>query len=420
MQGFENIVATDVGGTSFDLGLVVKGSPNFYQFRPVIDRWGVEVTMLESRSIGAGGGSIARVNPILGNQLEVGPQSAGSMPGPACYDLGGTEPTVTDADVVLGYLNPDYFHGGKIKLDREKAVNAIREKIARPLGVDIEQAARLIKKVVDGHMGGEIFKETVLRGYDPKEFVVFAFGGGGPTHCCGYSFGAGVPRVVTFPNSPVFCALGSAVMDMVQFYEMSRHLPLIKPGSLAYTTDYESFNEVVLELQKRAVRDLAGQGIPAEKAIFTLELEMRYGGQLNMKRVSSPRLFMKSLDDAQAIYRQFEKEYSEAYSPLAVYPQGGVDISSFILKSCYLTPKFEMPKLPLKGAKPPAAAYKGQREAYWEETGRYQPTSLYEQDLLEPGNVLEGPVIIESPDTNTVIPPGRTYRVNEYRSGIIE
>ncbi len=420
MQGFKNIVATDVGGTSFDLGLVVNGSPNFYQFRPVIDRWGVEVTMLESRSIGAGGGSIARINPILGNQLEVGPQSAGSMPGPACYDLGGTEPTVTDADVVLGYLNPDYFHGGKIKLDREKAVTAIKEKIARPLGIEAEQAARLIKKVVDGNMGGEIFKETVLRGYDPREFVVFAFGGGGPTHCCGYSFGAGIPRIVTLPNSPVFCALGSAVMDMVQFYEMSRHLPLIKPGTMTYSTDYDNFNEVVVELQKRAIRDLGGQGIPAESAIFTLELEMRYGGQLNMKRISSPCLFMKNGEDARAIYRQFEKEYSEAYSPLAVYPQGGVDISSFILKSCYVTPKFEIPRLPLQGAKPPAAAYKGQREAFWEESGRFQPTRLYEQDLLEPGNVLEGPVIIESPDTNTVIPPGRTYRMNEYRSGIIE
>jgi N-methylhydantoinase A/oxoprolinase/acetone carboxylase beta subunit len=420
MQGFKNIVATDVGGTSFDLGLVVNSSPSFYQFRPVIDRWGVEITMLESRSIGAGGGSIARLNPILGNQLEVGPQSAGSLPGPACYDLGGTEPTVTDADLVLGYLNADYFHGGKMKLDREKAATAIREKIAKPLGIDMEQGARLIKKVVDGNMGGEIFKETVLKGYDPREFVVFAFGGGGPTHCCGYTFGAGVPKVVVFPNSPVFCALGSALMDMVQFYEMSRHLPLIRPGSMEYYTDYESFNEVVRELQKQAIRDLEGQGIPSESAIFSLDLEMRYGGQLNMKRVSSPRLFMRSEDDARAIYRQFEKEYSEAYSPIAIYPQGGVDISSFILRSSYITPKFEIPRYPLKGAKPPAAAYKGRREAFWEETGRFQPTDLYEQDLLEPGNIIEGPAIIEAADTNTVLPPGRTYTVNEYRSGIIE
>jgi N-methylhydantoinase A/oxoprolinase/acetone carboxylase beta subunit len=420
MQGFNNIIATDVGGTSFDLGLVIDGSPRFYQFRPVIDRWGVEITMLESRSIGAGGGSIAKLNPILGNQLEVGPQSAGSLPGPACYDLGGTDPTVTDADIVLGYLNPDYFHGGKIKLDREKAITAIREKIARPLNIDVDQAARLIKKVVDGNMGSEIFKETVLRGYDPKEFVVFAFGGGGPTHCCGYSFGAGVPKVVTFRNSPVFCALGSAVMDMVQFYEMSRHIPLMKPSTMEYFTDYDRFNDVVLELQKRAIRDLEGQGIAPESAIFSLEVEMRYGGQLNMKRVASPRLFLRNTDDAAAIYKQFEKEYSEAYSPLAVYPQGGVDISSFILRSCHVTPKFLLPRYPLKGAKPPDAAFKGKRDAFWEEIGHYVPTNLYEEDLLEPGNVIEGPAIIEAPDTNTVLPPGRTYTVNEFRSGIIE
>jgi N-methylhydantoinase A/acetophenone carboxylase len=153
--------------------------------------------------------------------------------------------------------------------------------------------------------------------------------------------------------------------------------------------------------------------------MFTLELEMRYGGQLNMKRVASPRLFVNSPEDAAAIYRQFEKEYSEAYSPLAVYPQGGVDISTFILKSCHMTPKFEIPKFTLKGAKPPAAAAKGRREAFWEELGRFQITDLYEQDLLEPGNVIEGPAIIEAPDTNTVLPPGRTYTVNEYQSGII-
>ena len=398
-QGFENIIATDVGGTSFDLGLVVQGSPRFYQFRPVIDRWGVEVTMLESRSIGAGGGSIAKLNPILGNQLEVGPQSAGSMPGPACYDLGGTEPTVTDADVVLGYVNPDYFHGGKIKLDRQKAIDAVREKIAKPLQIDVEPAAWLIKKVVDGNMGGEIFKETVLRGYDPREFVVFAFGGGGPTHCCGYAFGAGVREVVTFPNSPVFCALGSAVMDMVQFYEMSRHIPLMRPGTMEYFKDHERFNEVVRELQRRAKRDLLGQGVDPSTAIFTLELEMRYGGQLNMMRVSSPRLFVESEADAVAIYRQFEKEYSESYSPLAIYPQGGVDISTFILKSCHITPKFEMPRFPLKGAKPPSAAYKGKREAFWQELGRYEPTDTWEQDLLDAGNVIEGPAIVEAPDT---------------------
>ncbi len=419
-QGFKNIIATDMGGTSFDLGLVVDGNPGFYQYHPVIDRWGVEMTMLESRSIGAGGGSLARLDPIMANKLNVGPQSAGSMPGPACYDLGGTEPTVTDADVVLGYVNPDYFHGGKIMINREKAEEAIREKIAKPLKIELEEAAWLIKKVIDGIMAGEIFKETVLRGYDPKEFAVFSFGGAGPTHACGYSFGAGVKKVVTFLQTPVFCALGSAVMDVIQFYEASRYIPMSRPGTMEYFTDYERFNEIVEGLQKRAIRDLEGQGISPQASIFSLELEMRYGGQLNMKRIRSPRLFIRSSEDVVAVYNQFEKEFSEAYSPLSVYPEGGVDISSFVLRSSFLSPKFELPRYSLKSTKAPKVAYKGEREVFWEELGHFHSTDIYEQNLLEPGNIVEGPAIIEAADTNIVLPPGRRYSVNEYLSGIIE
>jgi N-methylhydantoinase A/oxoprolinase/acetone carboxylase beta subunit len=419
-QRFKNIIATDMGGTSFDLGLVVDGSPHFYQYRPVIERWGVEITMLESRSIGAGGGSIARLDPTMGNRLNVGPQSVGSMPGPACYDFGGSEATVTDADVVLGYLNPDYFHGGKIKLDRDKAVAAIREKIARPLQIEVEEAAWLIKKIVDGNMAGEIFKETVLKGYDPKEFTVFSFGGAGPTHCCGYAFGSGVPRIVTFLQTPVFCALGSAVMDMIQFYEMSRHIQLIPIGARGYFKDYQQFNAVVQEMQRNAFRDLNGQGILPELATFSLELEMRYGGQLNMKRVTSPRLFIQDESDVKAIYAEFEREYCEAYSPLAVYPEGGVDISTFILRSAHVTPRFEIPRYPLKGDRPPAAASKGKREVFWQEYKSFMPTNTYEQSLLEPGNIIEGPAIIEAADTSIVLPPGRRYTVNPFLSGIIE
>ncbi|MFC2014781.1 hydantoinase/oxoprolinase family protein [Chloroflexota bacterium] len=419
-QGFKNIVATDMGGTSFDLGLVVDGNPGFYQFHPVIDRWAVEITMLESRSIGAGGGSIAWLNPVMSNKLMIGSQSTGSMPGPACYDQGGTEPSVTDADVVLGYINPDYFHGGKIMLNRQKAVDSIRERIANPLQIEVEEAAWLIKKVVDGTMAGEIFKETILRGYDPKEFVVFSLGGAGPTHCCGYAFEAGSEKIVTLLQSSVFCALGSAVMDVIQYYDMSKYILMMRPGSMEYFTEYEQFNEIVQELQKRAIRDMEAQGISPQSATYSLELEMKYGGQLNMKRVHCPLLFIRNEDDVKAIYEQFEREFIEAYSPLSVYPEGGVDISSFILRSSFITPKFEIPKYALKGTKAPASAYKGKREAFWHELGGFQPTDTYEQNLLEPGNILEGPAIIEAADTNIVLPPGRRYTINEYLSGIIE
>jgi N-methylhydantoinase A/oxoprolinase/acetone carboxylase beta subunit len=425
-QGYKDIIVTDMGGTSFDVGLIVDGNPSFYQYHPVIDRWAVELTMLESKSIGAGGGSIAKVDTLMGNRLLVGPQSAGSMPGPACYDLGGTEPTVTDADVVLGYINPDYFHGGKMKLKKQKAINAIRSRIARPLQIEVEEAAWLIKKVVDGTMAGEIFKETILKGHDPKEFVVFSLGGAGPTHCCGYTFEAGVPKIVTFPTSPIFCALGSGVMDVIQYYETTNYILFKQPSGLGGTgtgeffTDYESFNETVRELQKVAIRDLKGQGIPPESAVFSLELEMRYGGQLNMTRVPSPRLFINDEADVLAIYENFEREFIKAYSALSVFPEGGVDISSFILRSLFVTPTFKMPGYTLKGTNPPAEACKGRREIYWQEPGGFKPTDTYELSMLEPGNKLEGPAVIEAADTNIVLPSGRTFTIDEFMSGIIE
>ena len=425
-QAFNNVIATDMGGTSFDVGVITEGKPSFYQYHPVIDRWAVELTMLESRSIGAGGGSIARVDPLMGNRLLVGPQSAGSNPGPACYDMGGTDPTVTDADVVLGYINPDYFHGGSIKLNVEKAKEAIREKVARPLKMELEESAWLIKRVIDGLMAGEIFKETILKGHDPKEFAVFSFGGAGPTHACGYTFEAGVPKIVTFPTSPVFCALGSAVMDVIQYYEATRYVLFKQPAGLGgagtgeYFTDYERFNDVVRELQRLAIRDLQGQGIPPESAAFSLELEMRYGGQLNMTRVPSPRLFIKDRSDVLAIYEDFEREFIRAYSALSVFPEGGVDISSFVLRSTFVSPKLTIPKYALRSAKPPSGAHKGRREAFWQELGGFRPTDTYDLGRLEPGNRLEGPAIVEAFDTTIVLPPGRTFTINEYLSGIIE
>ncbi|MDY7038293.1 MAG: hydantoinase/oxoprolinase family protein, partial [Thermodesulfobacteriota bacterium] len=247
--GYDNIVVTDMGGTSFDLGLVVAGSTRFYQWRPIIDRWWVDMTMLETRSIGAGGGSIARVNEMLGNRLEVGPLGAGSMPGPVAYDQGGAEPTVTDADLVLGYLNPDYYHGGRMILDKDKAEEAIREKIARPRQIDVVEAAFLIKKLVDANMGDVILKETLLKGYDPGDFILFAYGGAGATHCCGYGPYAGIDKMIIFPFSSVFCAYGSSTMDIIHIYEQSRRMPMMAPITGEYILDTDAFNKAVQDLQ---------------------------------------------------------------------------------------------------------------------------------------------------------------------------
>jgi len=416
---FNNVIVTDMGGTSFDLGLIVEGSTRFYEFRPIVDRWMVGHTMLETKSIGAGGGSIAWINELLGNRLEVGPQSAGSMPGPACYAQGGSEPTVTDADVVLGYINPQYFHGGKKKLNKERAVRAIREKIAKPLGMETEEAALMIKKVVDANMGNIILKETVLRGYDPREFVLFSYGGAGPTHCCGYASYVEIPKIITFPYSPVFCAFGSSTMDMVHIYEKSRRLILISPNTKEYLEDYEEFNSIVEQLQQEAIRDMTGEGFRQEDILFSLEIDMKFGGQIHMKRTLSPRLFLKSPEDVQALYEEFVKEYSQAYSPLSVYPEGGVILENFVLRATVPRPKMELPVFKPKGDNP-KKALKGKREVLWEEDGRFRETPVYDYDLLECGNSIEGPAVIEAESTTIVIPQGKKYYLDVYLNGVIE
>jgi N-methylhydantoinase A/oxoprolinase/acetone carboxylase beta subunit len=418
--GYDNIVVSDMGGTSFDLGLVVAGSSRFYQYHPLIDRWWVDMTVLETRSIGAGGGSIAWLNPVMGNRLEVGPQGAGSMPGPAAYNLGGTDPTVTDADIVLGYINPDYYHGGRMKLDKARAVSTIRDKIASPLGIEVEEAALLIKKIVDANMGDTIAKETFLRGYKPGDFILFAFGGAGPTHCCTYGPYAVINKIVVFPFSPVFCAFGSSTMDILHLYEQSLRIPLLAPTTQKCFDDYDAFNNVIKNLQERAVKDITNEGFPVDSIKFGLEIEAKYGGQLNILRFMSPLLFINSEADVKAIYKAFEDEYCRVYNRISAYPQGGVDVLNLILRATVDYPKPKLPTYPLAKETPDKEALKGRRDAYWAEYGDFRPTPIYEAKLLKHGNIIDGEAIIEAEDTTIVLPPVMKLTVDKYHNFILD
>jgi N-methylhydantoinase A/oxoprolinase/acetone carboxylase beta subunit len=415
--GFKNVIASDVGGTSFDIGLVLESSVRSYDFRPIIDRWMVGITMLQTISIGAGGGSIASVNPLLGNRLEVGPRSAGSMPGPACYDLGGTEPTVTDADVVLGYIHPDSYFGGRMPLEREKARRAIREQIAAPLGVSTEEAAALVRHVIEQNMASAIKREVHLRGYHPEDFVLFSFGGAGPTHVAGYR--ADVPKAVVFPSSPVFCALGQSMMDIMHVYEYSRRMIFMEAISEQLTNDYETFNQSVRALIDQAKLDLAGEGLPVERAVYSLELDMLYGGQVNVKRMASPLLFLEKPQDVQAVYDAFEKEFSEAFSPLVVNRPGGVYLDNFVIKATVPTERVVLPKQRLERADA-SAARTGTRPAFWPERHDFVETPIYSFAGLKPGNRIEGPAVIEAELTTIVLPPGQVFSIEEHGLGIME
>jgi N-methylhydantoinase A/acetophenone carboxylase len=415
--GYKNVVMSDMGGTSFDVGLVVEDSVRSYDFRPIIDRWMVGITMIKTFSIGAGGGSIAWLDKLLDNRIQVGPKSAGSMPGPACFNQGGTEPTVTDADVVLGYLNPEFYYGGKLRLKKERAIQAIREKIARPLGIEVEQGAQIIRKIVNGNMASAIMKEVHLRGYSPEEFILFVGGGAGATHVEGYM--ADIPKAITFHFSPVFCAFGSSTMDIMHVYEASKKITLMEPGTQKLAEDFSGYNGAVEKLIEQAKQDLVADGLSVDAAGYVLELDMLYGGQFHVKRTLSPKLSLHNAADVLAVCAAFEKEFSEAFSPFVVNPEGGVFIESFILKAIVPTKQYELPRLKLEGSDPSAAG-KGERPVFWTENGGFQTTPLFAYELLRPGNVVEGPAVVEGEYTTLVVPPSMRFSMDDRSLGILE
>ena len=415
--GKKNVVVCDMGGTSFDIGVVVESSVRNYDFKPIIDKWMVGISMLQTTSIGAGGGSIVWVNELLGNKLEVGPKSAGSMPGPVCYDMGGTEPTVTDADVVLGYIDPGNYFGGQMPLNKTSAEHAIKQKIAEPLGLSVIEAAALIRRIIGQQMASAIKREIHLRGYHPEEFVLFATGGAGPTHAEGYQ--DDIPQVIVFPESPVFCAYGQSGMDILHVYEKSERIVFMEAVSERFTTDYDKFNQVVRDLVALAKRDLGGEGLPVEQAEFSLELDMLYGGQVQLKRVSSPLLEVHSVADMERIYQAFETEFSQAFSPLIVNRPGGVFLDNFVLKTSIPVERFIVPEYPLSGPDP-IAARKGERPVYWPAAGNLIATAIYDFERLEPGNFVHGPAVIESRYTTIPVPEDRGFYIDSRKFGVIE
>jgi N-methylhydantoinase A/acetophenone carboxylase len=411
-----NAIMTDMGGTSFDIGLIVDGTPGFYHYRPVIEHFFVSLPMLEVATIGAGGGSIASVESLL-KRLKVGPRSAGAMPGPVCYDLGGREPTVTDADLLLGYINPDRFCGGQIKLNKERTELMMEQHIAKPQGITVAEAAAAIRGTIDGRMGNEIFKEIALRGLNPKDFVMFAYGGAGPTHATGYTpyLGMNGP-IYVFPFSPVFCAFGSAVSDIAHLYQIARHMVLVEGETDKILLDFDDYNRAVEGLIEEAQKDIIEDGFDPQTAIYSLELEMRYGSQIQNTIITSPVIKINGEEDARSIQQAFTKRYIGLWGPGSAYPQGGVEIDLFRVRAIIPTGDFELKSLPMSGSDPSDAKL-GNRDAWWD--GDFLSTPVYEGRSLVPGNVLSGPALVETDTTTIVVPKQWEYRIDQYGTGIL-
>ncbi|MHB8867868.1 MAG: hydantoinase/oxoprolinase family protein [Thermoleophilia bacterium] len=397
-----NLISTDMGGTSMDIGFIVDGAYD-YEIEPTIEGIPVYLPMIEVDTIGAGGGSIAWVDPV-GGTVEVGPQSAGAQPGPAAFDLGGTEPTVTDADIVLGYVDADNFLGGTMKLDREKAVRAIADRIAGPLSISVEEAALAIKQKVDGNIGARIAAEVAELGRDAGEFTLLAYGGAGATHCCGYAAALGVDRIITFPYSAVFSAFGSSTADVMHYYTHTEPMAARSKEGGIHVSQTARFNEIIADLRARALHDIRGEGFAADEV--ALELDLIAGGADDQARlVHSPLLEFAGEAELRAV--------CDACVPGA----DDVVFDTFMLRARGAVPHWEIQAWE-PGGEDPAAAMKTRRSVYW--AGGFRETAVYDYELLQAGNVVSGPAVIDSDSTTYVIPEGARLTVDRYRNGIIE
>jgi N-methylhydantoinase A len=383
----------------------------FYEFNPVVDRWRVQMPMMDINAVGAGGGSIARHDPFKG--VTVGPQSAGSVPGPACYGQGGTDATVTDANLVLGYLDPDYYHGGAMALDRRRAERAIERNVAKPMAVDVLEAARSIRTVVDNNMGDAIFKEIVLKGYDPRDFTMFSFGGGGPMHACGYAEVLGIDRVVVPPHSPVFSASGAAGLDLLHIYERSQHIVLFDPLFKTTLEDFGPFDATVDEFVAQARAEFAEEGYGADEVTVTLELDVRSGNQLYVTTIKSPVLRLESRDDLAAVLQAYFAEYSDRFGEFALTREVGVSIETIRVRASVESARWDVSRLPAADGDVETAR-KGERDCYWEAARAMQATPVYDHDRIGPGHEVAGPAVLEGADTTVLVAPGWTARMDDY------
>lgn len=428
LYGFKNCMGSDVGGTSFDICVVPEEGVKDLR-EAIVNRFHLRNPMREIISIGAGGGTIGHIDKLSG-KLRVGPFSAGSVPGPVCYNQGGTEPTVTDADLVMNRIDPNYFLGGKMKLDREKSVAAIKEKLADPLGMSVEEAAFGICAIVDTTMRSIISATLGERGLDPEKFVLFGFGGAGPTHCAGYSHGMRFDKVIVPPYAATFSAFGASTADVRHRYTTSPyivvpHLPYdlrtrnFRLSSLAnFPGDaIERFNYVNENFEKDAYQDMQDEGFKKEDVRLEYKIEARYGGQLWEISSTSPINRIKSLNDLQTLISAFENKYESLYGIEAKYPEGGLEIITMSLEVSAPTIKPIFPKRESMGPDP-AKALKGKREVYFGES--FVPTMVYEMASLNSGNLVKGPAIIEGVDTCLVIPPDRKVTIDQYLNMVME
>jgi N-methylhydantoinase A len=404
------LVTLDMGGTSADIAFIEGGAP-LEVTEGVIARRQIDVPALDMTTISAGGGSIAFIDG--GGFLNVGPQSAGADPGPACYGRGGTRPTVTDADLICGYLNPDYFLGGAQKLDATAARVALQTHVADPLRMDVLEAAAGIQRIVDMRMADEVRVFAAKRGVDLGSFTLLPFGGAGAVHAAAVAQELGMRRILVPPRPGAFSALGLLCTDVVHDHIRSDLRPLAE-------LDPDHAEAVFQELETKARGELAAEGMDPAVAAFTRELDLRYAGQGYELRTPLDGLFRDKLtaQSLAATRARFDERHAQIHGHAA--KERPVETVSYRLRVRVAVPKYApQPEPAPQAPRPITAADKGRRHVHFE-GGKAVEATIYERDRLDIGSTITGPAVVEQFDATTVIPPGWTGHVDAYRNLILE
>ena len=406
-SGLGNVVCTDMGGTSFDIGIVVEGGFKHYDFNPVIDRWLVTVPMVHLASLGAGGGSIARFDQVY-QTVRIGPDSAGSDPGPACYARGGRQPTVTDADLLLGYLDPDTYAGGSIRLNLRRATQAI-EGLAEQMGVDALEMARRIKRRADSDMAVGMVSELSSRGYKASEFTMLAYGGNGPLHCCGIARAANIGRVLVPPFSSVFSACGAGGMPQMHIHEYTRTTAVYNQLSKEVFSDYDGFNAIVAELERRGRHDLLRQGCDSQAIRHRLELDIRYGSQKIETGVVFERTRLTGQADVFDLIARHRRDYEQRFGLAAPAPETGIWISNFRVASFVEHEPVRFGDL-FQDLTPRSIAPIGRRSCHFVGREGAVDCPVFGGEALAEGVTIDGPAIVTTGVTTYLVEPGWRFQ----------
>jgi N-methylhydantoinase A len=403
MTGIANLITFDMGGTSCDVALVKDGEPLIAN-RGQIEGRDLAVPMLDINTVSAGGGTIAEVDRF--GQLKVGPHSAGAVPGPACYDRGGAAATITDCNLVLGYLGEDNFLGGRMRLDPGKARAAIEAKVARPLGLDVTEAADGIVRVINVKMAEAIKAISTMRGHDLRGFMLLAFGGAGPLHAGRLVRDLGMAGVIVPLYPGVFSAIGLLMSDVAHDYVQSKLMPL-------HDVTPQEMNGMFERLAVQAQAELHGDGFAPEHIRIERALDMRYAGQGYEMAVPCPAQPMQAAD-VKALRVAFDQQHKTMFGHMA--PEEPVEIVSYRVRGVGLLPPVALPKFARTGTTLAEARREVRRVRF---DGRELDCPVYQRERLDVGLTLAGPAVLDQLDCTTVICPGQVARVDEWKNLIV-